>query len=306
MIVDFRFRPPVGGYLAAPMYNGAIMRPRTRLRGLESPESLDEPSLEATLREMDAASVDIGVVPTKRGSDGSIPNEEAAALVRLHPERFIAFGTPDPQRLGDAPEEIAEFVAKPEFAGVALEPGLWAGPCYLDDPKLYPIYECCQDLGVPVMLKGGGDAGPDSTYASPVPLDHVAADFPRLTIVATHGGWPWVAQMLHVCYRRPNVYASPDCYIFGMAGWRDYVDAGNGFLQDRLLFGTAYPFLSLAPCVSWYQDMFGANVLPKILGENALRVLGDKAPRSKSGADRHMMTANVLVSEADRSSDVAR
>ena len=59
----------------------------------------------------------------------------------------------------------------------------------------------------------GGNGGPDLSYSDPVHVDRVAADFPALPIVVSHGGWPWVHQILHVAYRRQNVHVSPDMYL---------------------------------------------------------------------------------------------
>ena len=83
----------------------------------------------------------------------------------------------------------------------------------------------------------GGNAGPDTTYSSPEHIDRVARDFPNLVIVSAHGNWPWVSQIIHVCYRRPNIYLSPDMYLFGrLPGASDYINAANGFMADRFLF----------------------------------------------------------------------
>jgi hypothetical protein len=34
--------------------------------------------------------------------------------------------------------------------------------------------------------------------------------FPDLKIISGHGNWPWAAQMIHVCYRRPNIWRIGD------------------------------------------------------------------------------------------------
>ena len=57
-----------------------------------------------------------------------------------------------------------------------------------------------------------------------------SADFPDLRIVVSHGNWPWVSEILHVAFRRPNVYLSPDMYLYNMPGMDDYLRAANGFL----------------------------------------------------------------------------
>jgi predicted TIM-barrel fold metal-dependent hydrolase len=76
------------------------------------------------------------------------------------------------------------------------------------------------------------------------------------------------------------VWVSPDMYLF-LPGWQMYVDAANGYLQDRFLFGTAYPALPFRPTVERFLALpFEDRVRPKLLYENARRLLG--AGRSAS------------------------
>lgn len=235
--------------------------------------------MEQTLIEMDDANIAIGVAPVKRGLHGDVPNQEAVALVEEYPGRFVGFISPDPSRLMSGAEEIQEFAGSPGIGGVVLEPGKWPQPMYLDDRRLYPIYDRCAEMGLPALVMGGGLAGPDLTYSSPVPIGRVATDFPRLNVIVTHAGWPHVGEMLQVALQWQNVYISPDHYVFGLSGWRDYVDAGNGFLQDRFLFGTAYPYIPLGPAVQRFAELFDDSVLHKLLFENARHVLANALDR---------------------------
>src|SRR3546814_2096473 len=94
-------------------------------------------------------------------------------------------------------------------------------------PPIYPLYAKGEDRGLPVVMMAGGNAGPDLSYTEPSHIDRVLGDFPDLKVVATHGAWPWVHQILHVAYRRPNLYLSPDQYIANMPGMDDYVRAAD-------------------------------------------------------------------------------
>jgi predicted TIM-barrel fold metal-dependent hydrolase len=121
----------------------------------------------------------------------------------------------------------------------------------------------------------GGNGGPDLSYSNPVHVDRVAADFPSLRIVVSHGGWPWVHQILHVAYRRANVYVSPDMYLSNMAGMDDYVKALNGFLQDRFVYASSYPLSPIKQYADWFRSLpIDEAVLPKVLYENAAQLLG--------------------------------
>lgn len=279
IIVDFRLRPPLEGFRRGIMYADP-----ERTRGIcstfamEPSRTLWTRSIDDALAEMDESGITIGVIPVRRGTaSADVSNDEVAAFVASHRDRFVGFLSPDPDRIASAADEVADLVARPGCPGIVLEPGLWEQPRHLNDEALFGVYERCQELDVPVLLMAGGTAGPDISYTAPIAIDQVAGRFPRLTLIAAHGGWPWVTEILHVAFRRPNLYLSPDMYLFGGAGWRDYVDAGNGFLRDRLLFGSSFPFLPLVPAVERFRELFRPEVLPGLLGRNAERLVLERA-----------------------------
>jgi len=286
-VIDFRVRPPVGGFLDMLLYKDADRRDRiTRMHGFEPAESAVAQSLELLLAEMDAAGVTLGLLPA-RFSDrlGSIPNDEVLRIVDAHPDRFVAAAAVDPTDRRKAVAEIEEAVAN-GFRAINFEPGSYPAPMRADDRRLYPIYGCCEDLRIPIIVMAGGSAGPDLDYTHPVSIDHVAADFPSLPIVVSHGGWPWVHGILHVAYRRANVYISADQYLANMAGMHDYIAAINGFLGDRFIYGSSYPFLPVDACLDWFRSLpIDASVMDRVLYENAAQLLGlSSAPAGAAAA----------------------
>ena len=277
MIIDFRVRPPYRGFLEAAMWK----RPdRTEAMAsalrMKPAASLREASLAATLSELDDAGIDLAVVPVRRGSEilGDVSNDDVVALVRESAGRMIGLGAPNLANPHEGLEEVSMIAETPEFAGVVVEPGLWRVPLHGDDRRLYPIYQACSERNLPLLIMGGGNAGPDITYTDPAILDHICADFPELKVVAAHGGWPWVYQTLHVAFRRANLYLSPDMYLFGMAGWQAYVEAATGYLADRFLFGTAYPFVGLKDGIDGFRALFAEEHHERLLGGNAETLLG--------------------------------
>src|SRR4029078_11487138 len=91
----------------------------------------------------------------------------------------------------------------------------------------------------------GGNPGAELSYTDPVTVDRVAAGFPHLKIVLSHGNWPWVDQILHLDFRRAHVYVSPDMYVFDLPGSDDYVKAADTYLADQFIYASAYPFTPL-------------------------------------------------------------
>lgn len=232
--------------------------------------------MELLLREMDDAGIGVGVITGRIDSVfGSVPNADLERIVARHPGRFVAFAGVDVGERRRAVAGIDEARAR-GFKGVSLEPGTRPDAWACDDRRLYPIYAHCEDRGVTVLLMSGGNAGPDVTYSHPAAIDRVARDFPGLTIVAGHGNWPWAAEIIHVCYRRPNIYLSPDVYLNPMLpGAREYVDAANGFMAERFLFGSAYPFSALDDAVRFMHALpFRPEVRELVMHGNARRLLG--------------------------------
>ena len=275
-VIDFRLRPPLKGFLEMVMYAKAERRDGiTRQHGMEPAESAQAKSMDLLLAEMEQAGVTCGVVMGRcSGLYGSVSNRDVADIVRAWPGRFVGVGSIDPSERRQAIAQIEEALAL-GLKGVNLEPGAYAQPLYTDDRRLYPIYAHCEDRQIPVTIMAGGSAGPDLSYTSPVHVDRVAADFPQLRIAITHGAWPWVSEILHVAFRRPNVYLSPDQYLCNMPGMDDYIRAANGFLAERFLYASSYPFIGVKRYADWFRALpIAPRLLPALMYGNAARFLG--------------------------------
>jgi len=244
--------------------------------GMELPRSVRERSPARMLEEMDEAGVRFGVVPGRISQVfGTIEADDVAAIVSAHPDRLVGFAPIDPVNRRAAIAAVDAAIAA-GMSGVVLEPGLLPRPMHLDDARMYPTYAHCEDRKIPGLLLAGGNAGPDCTYSSPEHIDRVARDFPTLKIISGHGNWPWAAEIIHVCYRRPNIWLSPDMYLFGgMPGALDYVNAANGFMADRFLFATAYPVLPFGRTLEAFLEFpLKESVIDRILYRNAAELLG--------------------------------
>lgn len=275
-VFDFRIRPPFGGFLDTAMYWEAERRDRyTRSLGFEPAPSATAQSIDLLIEEMDSAGVTGGLVVGRHaGALGSVSNEDVTDICAAYPDRFFGAASIDPSDRRKAVRQIEQAQAV-GMKVINIEPGAYPAPLKADDRRLYPIYAHCEDARLPILLMAGGNAGPDLEYTNPEALDHVLVDFPSLTVILTHGGWPWVSQVLHLALRRPNLYVSPDMYLANMPGMDDYLKAANGFLADRFLFATSYPFCPVAGYADWYRSLpLGEEALEKTLYGNAARLLG--------------------------------
>ncbi|MFV0296417.1 MAG: amidohydrolase family protein, partial [Hyphomicrobiaceae bacterium] len=67
--------------------------------------------------------------------------------------------------------------------------------------------------------------------------DRVAIDFPNLTIIGIHLGYPWTEEMISVCTKHENVYMAGDAYAPKHWG-QSAVHYANTYGQDKFMFGT--------------------------------------------------------------------
>ena len=275
--IDFRVRPPYGSFLkAVPYLNLTRTEFVCQRMGMHLPEAARQGSVELMIQEMDEAGIEKAVIPARKTtpSYGMVDNADVQHFIDLDPKRFLGFMGVDPLEGSRALEEIEQLAVHGSFTGVIMEVGMLSRPLYADDKVISPVYDLCQNHGIPVILMNGANAGPDVSYSNPLAVDHVAAAFPNLKLIISHGGWPWVTEMLHVAWRRSNVYVSPDMYMVNFPGWHDYVIAANYTLRDRFLFGTAYPFVPFKEGIEFFTK---CGILEDRLGDllyhNAARLL---------------------------------
>jgi predicted TIM-barrel fold metal-dependent hydrolase len=205
-------------------------------------------------------------------------NEDIHDLVKGRRE-LIGVGSVNPQLQGPKAviHEIERAVRQLGLVGINVEPGFGEPPIKADHPVLFTVYETCQHLDVPVFLMSG-PTSPSLDYTDPAAIGRVASAFPDLPIVVYHGAWPYVNEVLGVAFRHPNVFLVPDMYLF-LPGGSLYVEAGNGFLRDQLMFATSYPFRAMKQTVDDFLALpWKDEVLDAILHGNAERVLKLGAP----------------------------
>jgi len=209
------------------------------------------------------------------------PNDYFAGLMKQHPKQFIGFGSVDPWK-GQAAVREAKRCAELGLRGLKFMPNMQQ--FYPNDERFYPLWEAVQGLGLVVLFHTGttgvgagrpGGGGVKLKYSQPIPyVDDVAADFPELRIIMAHPAWPWQEEQLAVLVHKTNVYMD-------LSGWSpkyfqpSLVQYANTLLQDKVLFGSDYPVITPE---RWLRDFeqaaFRDDVRPKILLENAARLLG--------------------------------
>jgi len=280
-IIDMRLRPPLKSWVSTAQFTEGTAYYPTR-HGFPRPKSVNTQAMQDLLDEMDEASITWGVIMGRQSAPphGAVPNDEITKAIDEHPQRFVGFAGIDLRQIERGVVEIERTSKIKGYVGASIEPGATFEAMYADDRRLYPLYEKCQELDVPMSITLSGYlasmVGHDLSYGSPTPVFRVAKDFPKLKIIVSHAAWPNIMPMMEVAFIRENVYVSPDLYMNGIntPGAHEYIKAAKFFLGDRLLFGTAYPSRPLKESVDAFLEWdLSAELQEKILYRNAARLL---------------------------------
>lgn len=239
MTIDVWMQHPTVRFLSDDMF--ASLR---RWTGQSIPDA--ELPIELTIAAMDTAGVHIGLLSAWRGPHGLdlISNDEVAAWIRAYPTRFAGIATVNLERPMDAVRELRRRITDDHFVGLRVVPWLWnAAPT---DRRYYPLYAECVHLGVPFATQVGhtGPLHPSET-GRPIPyIDQVALDFPDLTIICGHIGYPWTEEMIAVSRKHPNVYIDTSAYTTKRLPPEliSFMKTKTG--SRKVLFGTNYPMIT--------------------------------------------------------------
>lgn len=211
-----------------------------------------------------------------------VPNDKVAEIVRTYPGRFIGFAGVEPHKGKAAVEEIDRCINELGLKAVALRP--FMHDIYANDPTYFPIYARCEQFGVPVWIHTSANWTTERRmdYGRPIYLDDVCIRFPELTVIAGHGGWPWVNEMVALAWKHEHLYldlsAHRPKYITKQgSGWEMLLHFGNTTIQDKVLFGSDW--LNMGVHISTIIEEIRSfplrqTVIEKWLHLNAERVFG--------------------------------
>ncbi len=138
--------------------------------------------------------------------DANLTDEDVASFCAEFPGRFIGFTAVHPDRPVDRNlERLEKAVETFGMHGIKLNP---AAGFYPNDTALYPVYERAASLRLPVVIHSGlkpPSEGCRIKFCNPLDIDDVAVDFPDLSLVIAHSGYPWVQEAIQVGLYAENV-----------------------------------------------------------------------------------------------------
>ncbi|HUZ88006.1 MAG TPA: amidohydrolase family protein [Candidatus Baltobacterales bacterium] len=217
-------------------------------------------------------------------------NDYVAGMRDRHGDTVLqAWAAVDPLKMDAALTEARHAIKDLEMIGFHFHPIM--GRYSVDDHRLRPLFELIDSLKVPVMIDVGttgmgaglpGGLGSKLRHAHPLAIDELASEFPNLTIIAAHPGWPWVEEMTAVALHKGNVF-------WELSGWAPkYFPESlkkdiRGRLRDKVMFGSDYPSLPYERVLSeWTELGYSSEVMDAVFHGNAERVLPLGKPKTES------------------------
>lgn len=245
---------------------GALER---RYEVSDDPESLD--------RYLEEQGVEKAIM---LGSDsrctGTLPNEYVADFC-ARSKKLKAFAVINPLQVVDPAATLEYCVKELGMRGLKLSPSY--NLFYPNDPLVYPLYEKCVELNLPVMYHIGSSyfRGTKLRYADPLHLDDVARDFPELVIIMAHSGRGCFYDRAYFLSRlHDNVYME----VSGLPP-KKLLDFFPELEKnaDKVLFGTDWPTVpaEVGENIRAIQELpLSDRAIEKILYGNAERLLQER------------------------------
>ena len=227
-----------------------------------------EDPISVSLKELDKYGIEIGLI--------GVSDAMSRLALKRHPDRFAPSGSVnDPNDVTGSVRAIRQEYEEFGIKATSVFPAGTFPQVAIDDPKMYPVYQTCVDLDIPIFCTAGVP-GPRIKYSvqEVSRIDTVMYDFPDLVFITRHGCEPWEKLAMKLMLKWPNLYYSTSAFAPKHYP-QEIISYANTRGADKIIYGGYFPMgLSLERI---FTDMphvpFKDNVWPKFLHENARRVL---------------------------------
>jgi uncharacterized protein len=206
-----------------------------------------------------------------------VGEESAQLALKTFPDRFVPSGAlVDPNDVMGSVNAIRREYEQFGIRATSVFPAGTFPQVPIDDPKMYPIYATCVELGIPIFVCAGVP-GPRVPFAPQEVsrIDVVMFDFPDLVFVTRHGCEPWEDLAVKLMLKWPNLYYSTSAFAPRYYP-KAIIDYANSRGADKIIYAGYFPMgLSLERIFSELPKVpLKDEVWPKFLYGNAARILG--------------------------------
>ena len=210
----------------------------------------------------------------------ALPNDYVAEMLQKYPNQFIGFTGFNPHKGKSSLNEVERGLTKLGLKAVVFRP--YMHRLFADDRKYYPLYALCEGVGVPIWIHTSVNWIPNQSiyFGHPQHLEPVLIDFPDLKIIAGHGGWPWIPDIITMLWKYENLFVDtsahrPKYVATPNTGWDMFLHFANSTIQDKILFGSDWVSMGM-PISDVLSEVNGWPLKPKVkeklLWRNACRV----------------------------------
>lgn len=227
-------------------------------------------SVDQLLVSMDGARIDQALVFA--GDLNDAPNNWTQEQIKPHRDRLKMVACANPLKwdtyawLEQDASKLADMYQAGEIVAVKFYTGY---DHYFPNDKVMEYYlSHLEDVGCPAIFHMGDCLNSVKAaklkYAQPLHIDDVAVDYPGMSFIIAHVGYPWVRDTAEVCYKNSNVYTDISGFVYGKFQREDQLKFEkmlNEFLSisgtDKLLFGTDWPICdqnSYRESLEWVQN----------------------------------------------------
>jgi uncharacterized protein len=206
-----------------------------------------------------------------------VGEDSAQLALKTFPDRFVPSGAlVDPNDVMGSVNAIRRDYEQFGIRATSVFPAGTFPQVPIDDPKMYPIYATCVELGIPIFVCAGVP-GPRVPFAPQEVsrIDVVMFDFPDLVFVTRHGCEPWEDLAVKLMLKWPNLYYSTSAFAPKYYP-KAIIDYANSRGAEKILYAGYFPMgLSLERIFSDMPNVpLKDEVWPKFLYGNAARILG--------------------------------
>ncbi len=238
--------------------------------------STDGIGVDAMLAVMDELGVSTGILCA--GMDRTA--EHALEVADQYPGRFlVAAGLTSPEHPTRNVRRIRTLAEHPRFSMVRVMP--LANQVPITDPRHYPAYSVCEELGIPMGINVGVP-GPRvrSRVQHPELLEDVLIDFPDLVVIGAHMGHPYEELLMNYMRKWPNLYLSCTAYAPRYMDPNLVAFMDSATYRGRVLWGSDEPWFPMRRSLTEARALpLDPDAMAQFLGGTARRLL-DRTVRS--------------------------
>lgn len=240
---------------------------------------LTEEQFAAVFTSQDAKALLIAWHPSTVIAEPHVTNEYTIELATRYPDAFagvLAALDMGGENSDERVRHAEKLLKNPRVKGFKFHPPDQG--FYPNDRKYYSLWEVLAASKKPAMFHTGftvlgansdGGKGIALDFGRPVYLDSLARDFPRMTIIAAHPGWPWQEELIGVATHKKNIHVDTSGYLAEQLP-EIFQRAICGRLQDKALFGTDFPYVDLKRALNSFEKLSLKDaVKEKILYSNS-------------------------------------